>query len=163
MAMAILSWLIAIPLLGFSTGLRTMTPIAVLCWFAVLGHLPVHGTWAFWTAKLISALIFTALALAEYIGDKLPSTPARTDLFPLIARLSFGALVGALVATALIGSAVEGALLGTAGAALGAFAGFHLRTCAVIRSWGWPDWRVAIIEDAVALLASIIALSVVTG
>lgn len=163
MAMTILSWLIAIPLLGIATGLRTMTPIAVLCWFAVLGHLPVQGTWAFWTAKLISALIFTVLALGEYIGDKLPSTPARTQPFPLIARLAFGALVGAIIATALIGSAVEGALLGFIGAALGAFAGFHLRTCAVVRSWGWPDWRVAVVEDALAIVASLVALSVVTG
>ena len=163
MAMAIISWLIAVPVLGVSTGLRTMTPIAVLCWFAVLGHLPVHNTWAFWTAKLISAIIFTVLALGEYIGDKLPSTPARTAPGPLIARLCFGGLVGAIVATALIGSVVEGALLGAAGAALGAFAGFHLRTCPLVRSLGWPDWRMAVIEDAAALLASVVALSVVTG
>ena len=163
MAMAILSWLLAVPVLGFSTGLRTMTPIAVLCWFAVLGHLPVHGTWAFWTAKLISALIFTALAIGEDISDKLPSTPARTRPVGLIARLCFGGLVGALIATALVGSAVEGALLGVAGAALGTFAGFHLRTCALIRSSGWPDWRVAVLEDLAALLASLVALSVVTG
>ena len=163
MAMAILSWLIAVPVLGFCTGLRAMTPIAVLCWFAVLGHLPVHGTWAFWTAKLISALIFTILAIGEDIGDKLPAAPARTRPVGLITRLCFGGLVGAVIATALVGSAVEGVLLGVAGAALGTFAGFHLRTCTLIRSFGWPDWRVALIEDAAALLASLVALSVVTG
>ena len=163
MAMAILSWLIAIPVLGFCTGLRAMTPIAVLCWFAFLGHLPVDGTWGFWTTRLVSVLIFTALALGEYIGDKLPSTPARTAPFPLIARLFFGGLIGALIATALVGSAIEGALLGVAGAALGAFAGFHLRTCAVFQSQGWPDWRVAIVEDVIAITASIFALSIVTG
>ena len=163
MAMAVMSWLIALPLLGVATGLRTMTPMAVLCWFAVFGHLPVDGTWAFWTAKLISALLFTGLALGEDIGDKLPNMSARTELFPLLARLSFGGLAGAIVATALTGSVVEGALLGAAGAALGAFAGFHLRTCTAVRSRGWPDWRVALVEDAVALLAAVFALGVVTG
>jgi len=40
MLIAILSWLLAIPLLGVTTGLRAMTPMAVLCWFAYLGYLP---------------------------------------------------------------------------------------------------------------------------
>ncbi len=162
MAMAMLSWLVAIPILGIATGLRAMTPIAVLCWFAFLGHLPVQGTWAFWTAKLISVIVFTLLALGEYTGDKLPNTPARTAPFPLVSRICFGGFVGALIATALIGSAVEGALLGALGAVLGTFAGFHIRHRSVART-GWPDWRVAVLEDTVAIFFSVVALSVVTG
>ena len=80
--MAVMSWVLAIPLLGVTTGLRTMTPMAVLCWFAYFGsdggHLPLGGTWAFWAAKLVTAIVFTVLAVGELIGDKLPKTPSRT-------------------------------------------------------------------------------------
>lgn len=162
MALAMISWLVAIPLLGLMTGLRTMTPIAVFCWFAYLGYLPISDTWAFWTARLITVITFTVLAAGELIGDKLPKTPPRTAPFPLIARLAFGGLIGALGATALNGSTIEGAFLGVIAAALGAFGGFHLRHYAVQQT-GWPDWRVAVIEDAFALICAIVALSVISG
>lgn len=162
MAMAVISWLIAIPILGGMTGLRTMTPIAVLCWFAYLGHLPVDGTWAFWAAKLPSAIIFTLFAIGELIGDKLPKTPNRTSPGPLAARLVFGGLVGALVATGLKGSAFEGIILGVINAALGAFLGMYLRKW-IVDSTEWPDWRVAVAEDILAVVASIFAMGVVTG
>ncbi len=67
-----------------------------------------------------------------------------------------------MIATALIGSVVEGILLGVIGAALGAFGGYHLRRIAVERT-GWPDWRVAVIEDGITLFLSFVALGIVTG
>ena len=42
MALAMMTWLIAIPLLGVVTGMRTLTAMAVLCWFAYGGALPVE-------------------------------------------------------------------------------------------------------------------------
>jgi len=87
MAIAIMSWLLAIPLLGVATGLRSLTGIAVLCWFAYLGYLPVGGTWASWTASVAAVAVFTVLAIGEYIVDKLPHTPDRTAPGPLLARL----------------------------------------------------------------------------
>jgi len=119
MAMAMLSWMLAIPVLGMMVGLRTMTPIAIVCWFAWLGDLPVDGTWAAWSGKLISVILFSILALGEYVGDKLPRTPNRTTPGPLIARLVFGGLVGAIAATGVDGSAIEGIFLGALGALLG--------------------------------------------
>src|SRR5580704_13575324 len=104
MAMAILTWLIAIPLLGLVTGMRSMTAMAVLCWFAHFGYLPLDDTWASWAAKLVTAIIFTVLALGEYVVDKLPKTPNRTALGPLIARVVLGGLIGAIVAAGLDGS-----------------------------------------------------------
>jgi uncharacterized membrane protein len=157
-----MAWLVAIPLLGMATGLRTMTPIAVLCWFAYMGHLPIHHGWAFWTAKLVSALVFSALALGEYVGDKLPQTPNRTAPLPLVARIVFGGLCGAIAATALKGAALEGVILGALGALLGSFVGFHFRRDIVLRT-GWPDWVVALNEDAIALLAAVFACGIVTG
>ena len=170
MTMAVLSWVLAIPLLGVMTGLRTMTPIAVMCWFAYLGQagsqdqgeLPVAGTWAFWTAKLVTVVIFTLFAFGEYVGDKLPQTPNRIAPGPLGARLVFGGLVGAIAATAMGGSMIEGIILGSLGALVGAFVGYHVRKHLVERS-GRPDWNVALLEDVSALLLSILALGIITG
>jgi uncharacterized membrane protein len=170
MTMAVLSWVLAIPLLGMMTGLRTMTPIAVMCWFAYLnqagseaqGDLPVAGTWAFWTAKLVTVIIFTLFALGEYVGDKLPMTPNRTAPGPLGARVVFGGLVGAIAATALEGNVIEGVILGSFGALVGAFLGYQVRKHAVERS-GRPDWNVALLEDVSAILLSIFALGIITA
>src|SRR5450631_1487271 len=125
MAIAMLSWLLAIPLLGLATGLRSMTPMAVLCWFAYFGYLPVDGTWAAWTAHLWVAILWTVLAVGELIGDKLPRVPDRTSAGPLIWRLILGGAAGSIAAMAMNGSGLEGVLLGVLGALLGAFGGFR--------------------------------------
>ena len=54
-----------------------MTPIAVLCWFAYRGHLPLAGTWGQWAGRPVSVIVFAVLAVGELIGDKLPMTPNR--------------------------------------------------------------------------------------
>jgi uncharacterized membrane protein len=163
MPAAFTSWVLAVPLLGFATGLRTITPIAVLCWFAWLGYLPVEGTWAFWTANLISVVVFTLLALGEYIGDKLPQTPNRTALGPLLARLLFGGFVASIVATSikLPGLGLNAVVLGIAGAAFGAYAGFLVRR-QLVAGIGCSDWRVAVPEDLFALLSAVFAMRIVT-
>lgn len=166
MAMAVLSWLMAIPLLGMMTGLRTMTPIAVVCWFAYLGpdggYLPVGGTWAFWAGKPVTAIVFTVLALGEFVGDKLPRTPNRTAPGPLLARVAFGGLVGAICATGVRGADLEGIILGAAGALVGAFLGYYVRKHLV--EWlGRPDWNIALVEDLSAVLLSVLAMGIVTG
>src|SRR5579875_3298284 len=110
-------------LLGVATGSRTMTAVAVLCWAAWLGTLPEHG-WAIWSAYLVSALIFTGMALGEYYGDTLPSTPSRKDTFPALSRVAFGALAGALAATAIYQPLAGGILDGALGALVGTWAGY---------------------------------------
>lgn len=162
MAIAMMSWLVAIPLLGVITGLRTFTPMAVLCWFAYLGQLPVNGTWASWTAKLASAVVFTLLAVGEYVGDKLPNVPNRTSPGPLAARLVFGGLIGAIVAAGLDGPGFEGGILGVGGALVGAFGGFLIRR-EIVQRKGGKDWPVALMEDAIAVGCAVLAMGVVTG
>jgi uncharacterized membrane protein len=162
MAMAVMAWIVAIPLLGAATGMRTFTPMAVICWFAYAGDVPVDGTWAFWVAKLVTAIVFTVLALGELIGDKLPKTPDRTSTGPLLARVVFGGLVGGIVAASLNGSEVEGVILGVGGALVGAFGGHLIRREIVERS-GSKDWPVAIAEDLVAVGFAVLALGIVTG
>ena len=162
MAIAILSWLIGIPLLGAMTGLRTMTPIAVLCWFAYVHDLHLRHTWAFWAAQLVTAIVFTVLAVGELIADKLPQTPSRLAFFPLAARVIFGGLVGAIAATGLRGPAPEGILLGALCALAGAFIGYHLRL-GLKRQFGWPDLPIALAEDVFAIGLSILAMGIITG
>jgi uncharacterized membrane protein len=162
MAMAILTWLIAVPLLGLVTGMRSMTAMAVLCWFAYRGHLSLDGTWASWAAKLVTAIIFSVLALSELVADKLPKTPNRTALGPLLVRVVIGGLVGAIVAAGLNGSEFEGIILGVGGALIGAFGGFLIRREIVLRL-GCKDWQVALAEDVSAIICAILAMGVVTG
>jgi uncharacterized membrane protein len=162
MLIAMLSWLLAIPLLGLTTGLRAMTPMAVLCWFAYLGYLPVQNTWAAWTASVAAVAAFTVLALAECVADKFPRTPDRISATPLMTRLVFGGMIGSIAATAMAGPGLEGVLLGVVGAALGAFAGFMIRRDLVERI-GCPDWMVALVEDLIAVACAGFAMHVVTN
>ena len=162
MAMEMLTWLIAVPLLGLVTGMRSMTAMAVLCWFAYKGDLSLDGTWAAWAAKLVTAIVFTILALGELVADKLPKTPNRTAPGPLIGRVIFGGLVGSIVAAGLNGSEFEGAILGIGGALIGAFGGFLIRREIVLRT-GYKDWRVALAEDASAIFFAVLAMGIVTG
>jgi len=128
--------------------MRTMTPMAVLCWFAYFGLLPQTG-WSFWTAKLVTAIVFTVLAAGEYIGDTLPQTPNRTAPGPLAARIGFGALTGALAAHAAIPPLAGGVVFGVIGALVGAFGGIRLRVWAARRVG--RDLPVALSESALAL------------
>lgn len=160
--MAMMAWIVAIPLLGVASGMRTFTPMAVLCWFAYAGQLPVDGTWAFWTGNLATAIGFTALALAELVGDKLPRMPDRTSTAPLLARVIFGALVGGVVAAGMNGSEFEGMILGVGGALVGAFGGYLIRHEIVHRSDS-KDWPVAVAEDLVAVGFAVLAMGIVTG
>ena len=162
MAIAVMAWLIAIPLLGALTGARTMMPMCILCWFAWDGHLDVEGTWGFWSAMHITAIVFTVLAVGELIGDKLPKTPNRTSAFPLIGRIVFGGLVGALCATGLHGQVIEGVILGSVSAIAGAFVGYHVRH-ALVKGQGWPDMAVALVEDFLVIGLSVLAMGIVTG
>jgi uncharacterized membrane protein len=162
MAVAMMSWMLAIPLLGVTTGLRSMTPMAVLCWYAHLGYIPVDGSWAAWTGRLSTAAIFTVLALGELVADKLPRTPDRTSPGPLLARLALGGLAGSIAATAMDGPGLEGALLAVVGAALGAFGGITVRR-GLAESIGCADWKVAVGEDSVAILGAWFAMHVVAS
>jgi uncharacterized membrane protein len=153
---------LAIPMLGFANGCRTLTPIAVLCWFAYTGHLHVEGTWASWTASIVSTIVFTVLALGECIGDKLPQTPSRLAAGPLAARIVFGGLVGAIVVTSLHAPLVMGILLGALSAIGGAFSGYHLRRSLTI-GHSLPDFPIALAEDAATIGLAFLALHFVTA
>jgi uncharacterized membrane protein len=142
--------------LGIATGMRTMTAIAVVCWAAYLGDLPVEGTWAFWTAKLVSVIVFTAFALGEYVADTLPSTPSRTAPMGMIPRVSFGILVGVVMATVMGQPKAGGVILGAIGALIGTYGGHRVRALGS-RLVG-RDLPVALVESALAVGFSVFAV-----
>ena len=162
MTLEVFIWLVAIPLLGFITGMRTMTPMAVICWFAWLGLLPVADDWCWWIAKLPVVIIFTLLALAEYAADKLGYLPRPTRPTVLFLRFFVGGLVGSIVAAGLDASGVEGTILGVLGALVGALFAYQFRHQLTHR-YGCETWYVTVSEDIFAIGGAILCLGIITG
>lgn len=168
--------------LGFLNGLRALTPVAVLCWGARMGWFSLAHTPFAFLQNPISLVVFSALGTGELIGDKLPKTPPRTQLFPLLARAAFGAGCGAAVAAIsginlLAGSQTESgssssssshswtalplagaAILGAVGAVLGTFIGYSVRR-ALTRPGRLPDLPVALAEDAITIGGALFIVS----
>jgi uncharacterized membrane protein len=137
--------------LGFGAGMRSQLPLALIGWR--IRQLEERGD----NVRLPSVLrstwfapVATILAAGEFVGDKLPITPSRLNLGPLIGRFVIGGLSGAIAASFSKQSPAMGALAGAIGALGGAFAGYHARK-AVVRASGVPDPVVAVAEDAIAL------------
>jgi uncharacterized membrane protein len=139
--------------LGFATGMRSMTPIAMLSReLSDRRRLPRHASLLEeWLARDMVAVTLSALALGEIVADKLPGIPARVSPGPLIGRNVLGGVVGALVAGE--DDRALGAVVGAAAALVGAYAGWFLRREAV-RATMLPDAALAVGEDALAVAAS---------
>lgn len=148
---------IAALILGIAAGMRSFLPLAVLAWASRASWLPVDGTMFSWAASLWAVVPLTLLALGELAGDKHPSTPSRLTPPPLVFRFISGGLCGALLSVWQPGPTwLVPAIIGATGAMAGAFGGHRLRT------WLAREFRsdlvAALIEDAVALCLSILAL-----
>lgn len=127
--------------------------MAVLCWFAWRSALHFSG-WRGFAASVIAVGIFTVLALGELIGDKLPQTPSRTKAGGLIGRSLFSAFAGLMLAQPLLLSPALAIFVAVAGALIGTFAGWFVRTRSVA-ALKCPDWPVALTEDAICIGLSI--------
>jgi uncharacterized membrane protein len=64
--------------LGFAAGLRSFTPPAVVAWAAQLGWLNLNNSPLAFMGSIITAVIFSILALFEFFLDLQPTTPKRT-------------------------------------------------------------------------------------
>jgi uncharacterized membrane protein len=84
----------------------------------------------------------------EFVIDKLPQTPSRLVAPGLVARFASGATGGFTLARRSGEAPILPVLAGMAGAAVGAWGGAAWRSKASARM---PDWRGAVVEDAVAL------------
>jgi uncharacterized membrane protein len=146
--------------IGFVSGLRSFTPAAVVCWAARLGAPSLRATPLAFLGSLVAVAIFTLLALAELVADKLPKTPSRTAAMGLSARFLLGGLCGAALALASSQSVgwIVAALLGAVGGIAGAFAGYQVRT-RLVKAFNVPDFVVAVAEDLAAIAAAILIVT----
>src|SRR5688572_22503353 len=144
-------------LIGLFAGLRSLTPPAITAWAVRLGWLKLEGLLTF-MGSLPAAAIFTLLAVAELVADKLPKTPSRTSPPGLIARIVTGAFTGACIAAGAGQGIPLGAFLGAAGGLVGCFGGYQVRT-RLVRALGTPDIYVALLEDLVTIAGSLWVVS----
>jgi len=136
--------------IGFAAGLRALTPPAIVAWAAYFGWLDLNNTPLAFMGSIISAIIFSILAVFELIGDLRPSTPKRTAPAPLIARILTGGLCGACVCAAANQSLIIGGILGGVGGIIGAFAGYEIRR-RLVSALNIKDIFIALLEDLVTI------------
>jgi Predicted membrane protein len=136
--------------IGIVAGLRSLTAPAVVSWAATAGWLNLHGSPLAFMGSKIAAVILSLLAIGELIADKLPTTPKRTALAGLLARIVMGGLSGACLCASVHQSLVAGALPGAAGAVAGAFGAYQIRKN-LVSNLNIKDTFVAVAEDLVAI------------
>jgi uncharacterized membrane protein len=144
--------------IGVIAGLRSLTAPALVSWAAHLGWLDLSGSWLSLLGSRAAIIILSSLALAELVADKLPKTPKRTNLGPLV----FRAITGGFSSLAICASAhqppVIGTILGVLGSIAGAFAGYEIRH-RLVEAFGLPDFGVAMAEDLVAVGGGLMIVS----
>jgi uncharacterized membrane protein len=136
--------------IGFFAGLRSLTAPAMTAWAVRLGWLRLERPLSL-IGSVPAVLVFTVLAIAELVADKLPRTPNRTSPPGLIARIVMGGLTGACVATSGAHNAILGAVVSAVGGIVGCFGGYQARI-RLVRTTGTPDIYVALLEDLVAIV-----------
>lgn len=137
--------------IGVVAGLRSLLAPAVLTWTARKKFVNRSFPFAGVVSRPVSKKMIK-LAAGELLADKLPFTPNRISPGPLAVRLASGAACGAAVSFLARQSAKEGALLGGAGALAGAFGGYYARRSF---SRSYPDFAVALVEDALAVALAV--------
>jgi uncharacterized membrane protein len=140
--------------IGIVAGLRSLTAPAMVTWAARLGWINLTGSPLAFMGSTAAVVVFSLLAMIEFVSDLLPKTPSRTTPVPLIARIVMGGLSGAcLCASAnqsLVGALLVGATLGGIGGVIGAFSGYEARK-RLVSGLQVRDFVIAIPEDLVAI------------
>ena len=144
-------------LIGIVAGLRAMMAPAAISWAAACGLLALEGSWLAFLGWRFTPWIFSLLAIAELVTDKLPSTASRKVPPQFAARLISGGLSGAAIGIA-AGSWPIGLALGVAGALIGTLGGAAAR--AKLATAFGRDLPAALTEDVVAIaLSAVVVLS----
>jgi len=134
-----------------------IAPTAI-AWAAQFSLGELRQTSLSFLAAPATAYIFTALACAELVGDKLPFTPSRLTVGPLAGRVVMGALCGMALCAATHQPMTLGGIAGGIGAGVGAYLGYHVRRMLTTRA-KLPDFLVALAEDAVAIAGAVYIVS----
>jgi uncharacterized membrane protein len=123
--------------LGFVTGIRSMSSLALLGWTSdksLVGlQLPIQ-------------LLTTFAAIGEAVADKLPVIPSRTSPAPYIGRLVIGGVSGMILCRREQVPPILGVITAVLGAATGAYASTYGRT-KLSKATKIPDPVVGILED----------------
>jgi uncharacterized membrane protein len=133
-------------LLGALAGMRSMAAPAVIGQLSRNGALADVSNGLALVTKAPFANVSKFLAVGELIADKLPLTPNRTNVGPLVGRAFTGGLSGAVVCSAQKRSPWLGALLGAAAAIGAAYGAFELRRRAG-QKLHVSDRAIAVTED----------------
>jgi uncharacterized membrane protein len=144
--------------IGFVTGLRSLTGPAAVSWAAYLGWLDLRDSSLSLMGSILTVVILSLAALAEYVADKLPATASRTRPGPLIGRIVLGGLCGACLTVSAQQSWLVGAVMGGIGAVIGAFAGYEIRR-RLVSGLKVEDIAIAIPEDLVAIVLAYLVVS----
>ena len=142
--------------IGIVAGLRAMLAPAAIAWAARCDWLHLEGSWLAFLGSRWTAPVWSLVALAEIVNDKLPKTPSRTVPPQFAARVAMGALGGAAIGIQ-AGAWWLGLLLGAAGAVAGTLGGAKARG-ALARAFG-RDLPAALGEDAVAILVAALVVN----
>jgi uncharacterized membrane protein len=127
-----------------------MTAPALVSWAAHLGWIHLATTPLAFLGYTVTPYVFSLLALAELVADKLPTTPTRKAFPGLSARIVMGTLSGWALSMGIGHSGLTGAILGCIGALVGTFGGYEARTRSV-KALNVRDIVIALVEDAVAI------------
>ena len=133
--------------IGAIAGMRAMSAPAVISQAVRKGELAVEGSKLGFLNTSGALSVSALLAVGELIADKLPATPNRTDVGPLVVRTMSGGLSGAVIFSARKKSPWAGALVGALTAVGAAYAAFHLRR-SIKEKLHVPDLVLAAAEDA---------------
>lgn len=142
-------------LIGIIAGLRTFTAPTAVAWAAHVGWLSLQETPFAFLGTSAATYIFTALAIAELVTDKLPKTPSRKVPVSFAARLISGAFCGAAIGVA-GGSLAGGLIVGLVGTVIGTLGGHAARIRLGIALG--KDLPAALIEDLVAVGGAVLIM-----
>jgi uncharacterized membrane protein len=137
--------------LGAMTGVRSISGLAQLVRYGKKHPEQFRGNFAWMTSEPARGLV-PFLALGEMAADKLPFVPNRTAPLPWLARIGWGAVVGAALYSTQREEPLEGAIVGGAVAGVATFVAFHLRQ-ALNKGLRIPGPLAGLLEDAAIVAA----------
>ncbi len=137
-------------LMGAVTGMRSMTPLAVVTSAARRGELPRDSGAPALLGGPVASVAALVLAAGELLGDKMPSAPDRIVTPGIAARLVTGALAG--MALAPRRERRRAAVAGAVSSVGSAMITFHARKAAMRR---FGQMQTGLVEDAIAVAGAV--------
>jgi len=145
--------------LGFMSGMRSFSGITAAS-IMLAGHpskkLKQSGLRYVQLPAVRNTLV--TLALGEFVGDKLPAAPNRTEAAGLSGRVAFGTLTGLVIAKANNQNLLKSALIAGSCALAATFVSFYLRKAAADAKL-LPDFSLGAIEDILVLTTAVVVIS----